>query len=75
MKAATMQSEILRELEYMCDVAGLPVARYVYSFGTGEASIIIMGGGIDRRLNKNYDNKIAAPSRVQFHNVVVVYLD
>ena len=38
MKAATMQSEILRELEYMCDVVGLPVARYVYSLGTGEAS-------------------------------------
>ena len=36
MKATTMQSEILRELEYMCDVAGLPVARYVYSLAQGK---------------------------------------
>ena len=50
MKAATMQSEILRELEYMCDVAGLPVARYV-KLGTGEAS-----GHWRNRLARRADN-------------------
>ena len=33
------------------------------------------GGGIGRRLNKVCDNKIAAPVEVQFHKVVVAYLD
>ena len=36
MKAATMQSEILRELEYIMCVVGLPVARYVYRLAQGK---------------------------------------
>lgn len=52
MKATIMQSEILRELKYKCDVAGLPVARYVYSLGTGEASTGCSSVGLERLSDK-----------------------
>jgi hypothetical protein len=41
----------------------------------GQERLTSQGGEIGRRLNKICDSKIAAPIEVQFHKVVVAYLD